>query len=158
MKRITSCTSLLILAVILSSTNSFGKTASFSKKKDIKTKTFYNQKKTNEENFSSFLKRFNSDANFQLSRVVFPLKLKLLNDDYKTVNKNISRKDFRRIILLNSNGQTNEDMNNYVQQIKVTGLKALITIRGVENGINADYYFEITQGKWKLVGIKDVST
>ena len=38
------------------------------------------------------------------------------------------------------------------------GNKATIEIRGIENGIMVDYYFEKDDGKWMLVAVHDSST
>ncbi len=36
--------------------------------------------------------------------------------------------------------------------------KATIEIRGIENGIMVDYYFEKNDDRWMLVGVDDSST
>lgn len=36
--------------------------------------------------------------------------------------------------------------------------KARIEIRGIDNGIMVDYYFEKNDGRWMLVNIDDAST
>ncbi len=46
----------------------------------------------------------------------------------------------------------------YEQIIEVKGDKATIGLRGIENGIMADFYFKKKNGKWMLETWEDAST
>ena len=51
-----------------------------------------------------------------------------------------------------------KDSDKYEQIIKIEGNKATIELRGIDNGISGDYYFEKIDGKWTLVTWIDSST
>jgi hypothetical protein len=106
-----------------------------------------------DENFKIFITYFSNDSAFQLSRIQFPLKVKELDDDFELAERTIQSINFRRM-----NFGRDKLVNNYSQNIKVKGEKAVIEIRGIENGITADYYFENINGKWFLTTWTNSST
>lgn len=107
--------------------------------------------KSDSENFSSFLKKFNEDKNFQLSRVKFPLTIKTLNDNLEDISVTITQKNYR-ILKLDDKGM------EFRQKIVLKQNKAVIEQRGIDTGIYADYIFELKDNKWFLKTWNDQST
>jgi hypothetical protein len=120
-----------------------------------------NQKQKNkadiDKTFQSFLLKFNNDSIFQKKRVRFPLStIELENENYTEIHSKIENKNYKIINL--TFDKANQKSQGYTQQIKLNKNKATIEIRGIENGIMGDYYFEKINGKWLLVGWSDLST
>ena len=113
--------------------------------------------KTN-ENFNVFIEKFSSDSLFQISRVNFPLKVKELDDDYESVEKKINKNEYRKLDLRYNDSFAKRDLSKYTQNIKLEKNKAIIEIRGIDNGIMTDIYFEKHNGKWNLISWDDSST
>lgn len=107
--------------------------------------------KSKSENFNSFLKKFNEDKNFQLSRVKFPITIKTIDDYLQDINVTITQKDYRILKL------DDKDME-FRQKIILKQNKAVIEQRGIDTGIYADYIFELKDNKWFLKTWIDQST
>ena len=112
-----------------------------------------------DNHFDVFIEQFSRDTAFQLKRIKFPLRIKqydIENDKDTIIYKSRSvfeMMDFRKKKSLSSLDQWKQEIILYKSQSKAT-----IEIRGIENGIMVDYYFEKSDGKWMLVGIDDSST
>ncbi|MBF7091654.1 DUF4348 domain-containing protein [Flavobacterium sp. ALJ2] len=109
--------------------------------------------KSTQEDFNHFFKLFNHNIVFQLSRVRFPLKVKINNDDLELVDYVIPKQEYTTINL-----DKKPEERNYKQQIILKKDKVTIQQRGIDNGIFIDYYFEKIDGKWQLVTWVDIST
>ncbi|MCV9927638.1 DUF4348 domain-containing protein [Flavobacterium sp. LS1R49] len=109
--------------------------------------------KKTQEDFNRFFKLFNHDTNFQISRIQFPLKVMINNDDLELVDYAITKEKYTPINL----DKKDED-RDYKQTLILNKDKAVIQQRGLNNGIFIDYFFEKIQGEWKLVTWIDVST
>ena len=110
-----------------------------------------------DKTFESFLSKFNNNSIFQINRVKFPLSIiQTESENFTEVHSKIERKDYKIIDL--TFDKADKKREGYTQQIKLSKNKATIEIRGIENGIMADYYFEKVYGKWTLVGWNDSST
>ncbi|MCV9933784.1 DUF4348 domain-containing protein [Flavobacterium sp. LS1R47] len=109
--------------------------------------------KTNQEDFNHFFRLFNHDAVFQISRVNFPLKVKINNDDLELVDYIIPKEKYTSIDL-----DKKPEERGYKQQLILKKDKAVIQQRGIDNGIFIDYFFEKKDGKWQLVTWVDIST
>lgn len=107
--------------------------------------------KANSENFSAFLKKFNEDKSFQLSRVKFPLTIKTIDDNLEDINVTITEKNYR-ILKLDDKGM------EFKQKIVLKQKSAVIQQRGIDTGIYADYIFELKDNKWFLKTWIDQST
>lgn len=115
------------------------------------------KEKSIDKTFESFLTKFNNDSIFQKSRVKFPLPIvEMDGDNFNEVHNKIEQKDYSRFDLTNNRVHQKEE--GFTQEIKLYKNKATIEIRGIENGIMTDYYFEKIDGKWIFVGLKDAST
>ncbi|MBB4803824.1 hypothetical protein HNP37_003904 [Flavobacterium nitrogenifigens] len=104
-----------------------------------------------DESFSSFLKKFTSDKSFHLSRINFPLTVKLNNDDFELINYIIVKNDYVPI-------QLNDKGSSYQHQNNPKNNTYIIKRRGVDNGIFVDYIFTKRKGLWYLKTWIDEST
>jgi len=111
-----------------------------------------------DENFEIFIEKFSADSLFQISRVKFPLPIIELDDDYNPVSKKINKADYNIINLRYNDSLAKRQYDKYSQKTKIEGNKRTIEIRGIENGIMIDNYFEKQNGKWIFIGWKDLST
>ena len=108
--------------------------------------------------FETFIDYFNKDSVFQVSRIHFPLKVKELDDNFELTERIIQKAKYRKMDFIYDKSKANKLIDTYKQNIKVKDDKAIIQIRGIENGIVADYYFEKKNGKWILTTWTDSST
>lgn len=102
---------------------------------------------SNNETLESFIEKFSLDSLFQESRVVFPLKKKYLNENLKEVEKLVEAKDWWRVIL--------ESTDDYSMRYYDKENQGFVELKGIENGINITYVFELNDGEWFLVEIED---
>jgi hypothetical protein len=112
-----------------------------------------------DRDFNLFVEKFSEDSAFQLDRTSFPLRIKQydIDNDKDTIlyrqRSAFEMMDFRK---KKSDGRYDQWKQEIVMDKNQT--KARIEIRGIENGIMVDYYFEKKDGKWMLVNIDDAST
>jgi hypothetical protein len=134
-------------------------------KKDIESKLINNDVIENnndanqtysDEVFINFLEKFSKNLNFQLERVVFPMEIEVLDNDYNTIKELITKEDFSTLNFIHSDLQ--EGTNRYTQTIEYQENKAVIVCRGIDNGIYIDFYYEKRSGKWYLITWIDSST
>lgn len=106
---------------------------------------------SNNETFESFIEKFSLDSLFQESRVVFPLKKKYLNENSREVEKLVDAKDWWRVVL--------EATDNYTMRYfkKRKENQGIVEFKGIENGINISYIFELRDGEWFLVEMEDLT-
>lgn len=111
-----------------------------------------------DSNFETFLSLFNKDSLFQVSRIVFPLKVKELElgDPSEMLDKSINKEEHRKLDF--SLPEFKDSIDNYTQNIRLEKNNATIEIRGVDNGIIMDVFFEKKNGKWMLISWTDSST
>ncbi|QXP57758.1 DUF4348 domain-containing protein [Cellulophaga sp. HaHa_2_95] len=100
--------------------------------------------------FEVFLKYFNQDSVFQISRVRFPVKSKELDSDYYVIDKIVKKDDYKIIDLTIDPNSETKQYNKYRQQTILKDFEAKIEIRGIDNGIHQYYEFEKIEGKWNL--------
>lgn len=110
--------------------------------------------------FKTFIKLFNKDSLFQVSRVKFPITIKYADwkKEYKYTEETIQKENYFMLDFEYSDSLKTRDYDKYEQFIKVDGIKATIELRGIDNGIYSDYYFEKIDGKWTLKTWIDSST
>ncbi|CAM3692570.1 DUF4348 domain-containing protein [Flavobacterium chungbukense] len=106
---------------------------------------------TSDESFSSFLKKFTSDRNFHLSRINFPLTVKLNNDDFELMEYIIMKNEYIPIVL-------NDKGSRYEHKNILKNSNYIIKRRGIDNGIFVDYIFIKRKGLWYLKTWIDEST
>lgn len=120
-----------------------------------------NQSETiNEEDFNSFLQNFNNKPTFQRQRVMFPVEATLLDpSDYgmQTVNEKIRYQEWLLLDFSYDSTYATRQMDGYEQSIRIYNDSSIIELRGIDNGIYANYYFMKKDGKWFLEFFTDVS-
>ena len=112
-----------------------------------------------DENFKTFLDNFSKDSVFQISRVIFPLKVTELdyNNELESIVRIIQKKEYTKLDFEYPKDALTREFDRYTQNIKTKGDKAVVEIRGVDNGIYSDFYFEKINGKWHLKSWNDSS-
>lgn len=102
------------------------------------------------EKFEYFLEKFLSNKDFQLQRIKFPLRNKILNTDTNNFEVNeIQRNDWKYFTL-----NSKKCIKKNLPAKKIFTLNVQI----LETGISVDYNFEQKAGKWFLIEIIDQST
>jgi len=109
--------------------------------------------------FKVFLSYFSKDSIFQVSRVNFPLKVMEVDENnmLETIEKSISKKEYTTLDFQYPKDALTREYDKYTQKIKTNGNKAIIEIRGYDNGICTDFFFEKLEGKWFLKSWDDTS-
>ncbi|PLB86108.1 hypothetical protein C0T31_07360 [Dysgonamonadaceae bacterium] len=112
------------------------------------------------EDFSTFFENFNDDRIFQLKRISFPIYAIVGNPDDEglaPMKEVIEKQDWEYIDLSYDSTYVSRDYDQYLQRVRFASDSAIVELRGIDNGIYANYYFKQTNGKWFLVGIEDTS-
>lgn len=109
--------------------------------------------KTAPEDFNVFFKKFNADHKFQISRVIFPLKYKMNNDDLELTHYTMNKDKYKA---LNISNKANE--NHLKQTLIIKKNKVTVQQRGLDSGLYIDYIFELKDNKWFLKSWEDLST
>lgn len=149
---------LLILVIINCKKNAelIEKTDASKAKKEISIKE---TPKDIDENFNTFLEVFSKDSLFQISRVKYPLIQKEWIDPEKgTVEKLIPKNTYEILDFTYPKDALTREFDRYTQKGKTNKNKTVIEIRGVDNGIYSDYFFEKLNGKWMLISCREQST
>lgn len=131
-----------------------------SEKRDGAKNKQENADSLNGENFTAFLESFNKRPTFQRQRVLFPLQATVLDPvgyEMKTVKEEIDYSDWFLLDFSYDSTYTTRQMDRYEQNIKLYKDSALIELRGIDNGIFANYFFTKKDGKWFLKSFTDVS-
>lgn len=123
--------------------------------------------KVTNENFEAFLHKFSQDSIFQISRVKFPLKVKEIDlesmaelDENRSEFKDrtILKSDYTKLDFTYPKDALTRELDRYTQKTTIKNNRAVVEIRGVDNGIYSDFYFEKIDGKWFLQTWKEQST
>lgn len=110
------------------------------------------------EQFEVFFEKFKLDSVFQLERVSFPFLSESLDTDSDKYIVSHVQKDNWTFADFNYDGSiATRGLDAYTQEAKVKRDKAVIEIRGIDNGIWLDYTFEKHDDKWLLISEKDSS-
>ena len=112
-----------------------------------------------DNDFKVFLDYFSKDSIFQVSRVNFPLKVMEVdeNNTLESIEKTISKTEYTKLDFEYPKDALTREYDKYTQKIKTNGNKAVIEIRGYDNGICTDFFFEKLNGKWFLKSWNDTS-
>lgn len=150
---------LLLTLTIMGCKNESQKTRIEKPIESKKKLTQINILKNIDDNFKTFLDNFSKDSVFQISRVIFPLKVTELdyNNELESIVKIIQKKEYTKLDFEYPKDALTREFDRYTQNIKTKGNKAVVEIRGVDNGIYSDFYFEKINGKWHLKSWNDSS-
>ncbi|MBC7425882.1 MAG: DUF4348 domain-containing protein [Bacteroidia bacterium] len=112
-----------------------------------------------DSNFKDFLDYFSKDSAFQVSRVNFPLKVKEIDDNnmLQSVEKTILKTEYTKLDFEYPKDALTKKYDRYSQKIKINGNNSVVEVRGVDNGICIDVFFEKLNGKWFLKSWNDTS-
>ncbi|WP_196888727.1 hypothetical protein [Aureivirga sp. CE67] len=102
--------------------------------------------------FNTFLTKFFQTNEFQKSRVEFPLKATILNEDYEKQSIKIKSENYR-ISQVELSGTT-----DYKVEVLEEGSLGKVSLFGIDNGISTSYTFIKKDGKWYLNELSDLST
>lgn len=115
-------------------------------------------KETVDNNFNDFIEKFSTDTTFQISRIKFPLKIQWY--DVSNFKDTLIYKDRSGFKMMDFRKKPKSQNDNWEQKIVVdkNNTTATIEIRGIENGLVVDYFFEKINAAWMLIEIHDSST
>lgn len=110
--------------------------------------------KVEREDFYEFLDEFSTKRIFQMERIVFPISVSVpdANEIALTPTETkIERQDWELLDLTYDDSYATRDNDQYTQTITFEKDTARVSLRGIDNGIYADYYFHLIKGEWFLV-------
>lgn len=110
-----------------------------------------------DSDFNAFLTHFSQDSLFQISRIDFPLEVTNIEENDEEVRIKITLADFH-MLKFGDFATASREVDKYEEKIKAKRNKAIIEIRGIDNGIYIDIFFEKSNGKWMLKTWTDSST
>lgn len=112
------------------------------------------------EDFDQFLERFSEVESFQLQRIKFPIKVVVPDMDHEgmaPIEENIGRYEWEQLDLTYDSTYLTRTYDQYYQVVRFKDDTAIVEIRGINNGIYADYYFSLIDKKWYLVTLYEAS-
>lgn len=112
------------------------------------------------EEFDQFLKKFSDSESFQLKRVKFPINVivpDMTHEGMAPVEENIGRYDWEILDLNYDSTYLTRPYDQYYQVVRMKNDTAVVEIRGINNGIYADYYFALVDKEWYLVTLYEAS-
>ena len=114
------------------------------------------------ENFYDFLNQFNTDRIFQLARIEFPVKASISGtelDGMPPREESIAKQEWEHLDLTYDSTYVIRDYDQYHQDVFFGNNpdSATVELRGINNGIYANYYFKRKDGKWYLVRLEEAS-
>jgi len=112
-----------------------------------------------DDNFTTFLQTFSQDSIFQITRVKFPLKTTQWEDPETGVVTNLlGVTEYSALDFTYPKDALTRKYDRYTQKINITENSCVVQIRGIDNGIFTDFFFEKLSGKWFLVSWDEKST
>lgn len=113
-----------------------------------------------EEEFKRFIERFSSDAQFQLRRIKFPISVIVPDtgdEGMAPKEESIGKYDWEQLDLSYDSTYLTRPYDQYYQVVRFRNDTAVVEIRGINNGIYADYYFSKINDEWYLVTLYEAS-
>lgn len=115
---------------------------------------------TQEEDFKRFVERFSSDSQFQLRRIKFPISVIVPDtgdEGMAPKQESIGKYDWEQLDLSYDSTYLTRPYDQYYQVVRFKNDTAVVEIRGINNGIYADYYFSRIDDEWYLVTLYEAS-
>jgi len=112
------------------------------------------------EKFDEFIERFSREESFQLQRIKFPISVIIPDEGHEgmaPMKETIGRYDWEQLDLSYDSTFLTRTYDQYYQVVRFMNDTAVVEIRGIDNGIYADYYFELIDKKWYLVTLYEAS-
>lgn len=113
-----------------------------------------------EADFMRFVERFSNDSQFQLRRIKFPISVIVPDtgdEGMAPKEESIGRFDWEQLDLSYDSTYLTRPYDQYYQVVRFKNDTAVIEIRGINNGIYADYYFSKIEDEWYLVTLYEAS-
>ncbi|MFH6945239.1 DUF4348 domain-containing protein [Flavobacterium sp. FlaQc-50] len=151
---------LLITATLILSCKEFNKnTKALPKDKIVDVKEISNKNCISD--FETFFKKFAKDSVYQKRMIAYPLKSQYYGEDsYEELKTELIRNEseFRYINFADDSKAMNSKTGKFTIKKKTTKNKVIYTRFGYDNGIYISYEFNLINGCWYLVKIKDESS
>ena len=112
------------------------------------------------EEFDDFLQEFSMKESFQLNRIKFPIKAIVPDADHEgmaPMEETIGRYEWEMLDLTYDSTFLTRLYDQYYQVVRFQNDSAIVEIRGINNGIYADYFFELIENRWYLVSLYEAS-
>lgn len=112
------------------------------------------------EEFDDFLQEFSMKESFQLNRIKFPIKAIVPDADHEgmaPMEETIGRYEWEMLDLTYDSTFLTRPYDQYYQVVRFQNDSAIVEIRGINNGIYADYFFELIENRWYLVSLYEAS-
>src|SRR5690554_3019902 len=113
-----------------------------------------------EEDFGRFIERFSKDEQFQLQRIKFPISVIVPDTGDQGMapkEESIGKYDWEQLDLTYDSTYLTRPYDQYYQVVRYRKDTAVVEIRGINNGIYADYYFSKIDDEWYLVTLFEAS-
>jgi hypothetical protein len=113
-----------------------------------------------EEEFDQFVEQFSKDESFQLRRIKFPISVIIPDTGHvgmAPTKESIGKYDWEPLDLTYDSTFLTRPYDQYYQVVRYRNDTAVVEIRGINNGIYADYYFTLIDRKWYLVTLYEAS-
>lgn len=113
-----------------------------------------------EEEFDLFLQKFSEQRSFQLNRVKFPINVTVPDANHEgmaPMEETIGRYEWEMLDFTYDSTFLTRPYDQYYQVVRFRNDTAVVEIRGIDNGIYADYYFELIDKRWYLVTLYEAS-
>lgn len=112
------------------------------------------------EDFYAFLEKFNREENFQLKRIVFPITVTIPDTQHEGMaptEESVTKYEWEPLDLTYDSTYVTRSYDKYYQTIDFRNDTAVVELRGINNGIYADYYFRLIDNEWFLVTLNEAS-
>ncbi len=112
------------------------------------------------EEFDQFIQKFSSEESFQLKRIQFPIRVIIPNTEHEgmaPMEETITKYDWEMLDLTYDSTYLTRPYDQYYQVVRYKNDTAVVEIRGINNGIYANYYFAMINKKWYLVTLYEAS-
>lgn len=95
-----------------------------------------------------------------MQRIKFPIKVIVPDSEHEgmaPMEEAINKYDWEQLDLTYDSTYLTRPYDKYYQVVRFDNDTAIVEIRGIDNGIYADYYFTIIDRKWYLVTLYEAS-
>lgn len=113
-----------------------------------------------EEVFEQFIRKFSTEESFQFERIKFPISVIVPDTGHEgmaPMHDSIGKYDWELLDLSYDSTYLTRPYDQYYQVVRFRKDTAVVEIRGINNGIYADYYFALINKKWYLVTLYEAS-
>lgn len=113
-----------------------------------------------EEEFDQFIMRFSTDESFQFERIKFPINVVVPDTGHEgmaPMQESVGKYEWEMLDLTYDSTFLTRPYDQYSQEVRFRKDTAIVEIRGINNGIYANYYFTLIDNKWYLVTLYEAS-